>query len=1304
MIELLLNENPLEFDNVAGGTLFYNGSTTYAIHLVDWIDAPQFKIGSSPGLDDVKHTRVDREVQLTVDAGTPPVLYFSHATLTLSIQVSSDIHFVRDDAMVYLEETLPPQVDSTASVYTFTVRVGGSNPTWRNSTHSLISWTPHASVVSRLPASLSQTNWLALPGHTWTDGEVITPRFPLAAETLENQLFTSRTAESDVVPGGVSHTAALSNTITMEIDLGDMKSVDLVDAPEENSVLTYRSGKWVSHPSDPGVGVVGAEMDRQTGQLSIVSSPSPDSPWIPSFTYDGMRFEAAAEKYRIDGIEVLTYYWYVLEFGSSPAASSGETEYRVWKNVSENTLDSHGNDVKTIIFMDLDGTVGWIGYPLTNEEILEMVEVDTGIPRGGQTLEIYAYTPGSMFPPSGEVNVITSQPAIFLDQDDGGYSTQTRATVAIDVDSLRDVRIRNLKEKQTLVWEGGEFKNKTPEHATNLEMHRGLLTLTRNAAFRPYMLKMLVSNYPRYFKKSVVPVFARAYGPGEPNVMSPSVISFGKTSRGDEYHAWIECTEEGEYKVGKENEYPFIIIYVETDDVWCPCYPSLANRDFVYRTANHAISYFEDAGYWRRYNRYGSDSRYEDWEGLISMFLQSYKTLMEGTSDISSETHPYYRYVDGDYKNFGLLQDVGFHWSNDGSGFPGIARNMETGVDYTPQEVYEEIPEVYENLFDQVDDAVSINPVSAKIEMTNLYDVNIDVYKFRGVNYIQENHIFRLDWAGRPGAPMKTDIDWNSVGMHRPLWDPQTGKSWIVKDTRPLSWVLIQGRSLELDNTVSVNSLIEDTVELTEEEYPLDVPPGATTGITNGDILKWDQYHDRFLPASITTTTDTIEDFDILSPTQGDILQYDGAQWTNISPVLNTLGDVDYTATPADSGAVLQFDGTLFRLSEGPLPLFDVRGTPPEGGQVLVYSEEGDKWVPHTLTTSDHAVESVEFVDGFLNAVISDRNAPGGLAVDLGTQAIPLQVNWDEGTLLFGGSFQSTKQPTVTIYRTGTYSFAGALGRLKVSRDVLGQDEYTEGITETPDEGFVLTATSTTPNNLYCFDRLSPTPSYLAEIIVRDIDYLVFTDTGSTGYLQEENMDEHTHDYKFTLKSGSPVINGSDKSYPIYANPDNTLHVVFWDINTGLSLPSDSSPNGKMWKIIDSLPAADTPFYLPYVDLISFIEQGWSSWDSSTLYPVTTGGNPSFITTTWVDTSRVTLQTEIPLSKLSDVQIDQEPGDGQILRYDRFSSRWVPTDPTTIMSPLSASPTDLSLRDVEIDSEGLLSFRVQSTEVLTFKI
>jgi len=68
------------------------------------------------------------------------------------------------------------------------------------------------------------------------------------------------------------------------------------------------------------------------------------------------------------------------------------------------------------------------------------------------------------------------------------------------------------------------------------------------------------------------------------------------------------------------------------------------------------------------------------------------------------------------------------------------------------------------------------------------------------------------------------------------------------------------------------------------------------------------------------------------------------------------------------------------------------------------------------------------------------------------------------------------------------------------------------------------------------------------------------------------------------------------------------------------------------------------------------------------------------------------------------VQIDQEPGDGQILRYDRFSSRWVPTDPTTIMSPLSASPTDLSLRDVEIDSEGLLSFRVQSTEVLTFKI
>lgn len=992
MFELELDSN-LNFTNIGSNTLFFIGSSTYRITLAGW-DPADLMIGSAQGLNDFKFSIKNSQIQINLDANSPKVLFLEKISDSQStfVEVSDDLNFLKSFENSYLEEIAEPALDPDGyTKYSIVLRKGGDKAPWKNQTHSIVYFS-HLPVADRLPISMRDKYWIAIPGDvdSFAEGEQIDLRFPGNIETLENQIFTTRMNGSDDVPSGVSHIPSKNNTISFEIDLKDLKSVDLTSV-EDSSVLTYvaQDAKWKAVVPQPTIRAVGAEIDSMTGTLSIISSSSEDV--IPSFTYDNMKFEAQPEKYLVDAY---LSGFYILEFGSGPASISGETNYKVWKNVSSNTIDSNGKDVKTIVFMDLNVGVGWVGFTLSHEEILEYIDIGKGVPiTQSVSLEIYGYDAGSMFPPSNLPNyqALNNAPAIFTDLDDKGWANQTRANVEIALDSLKDVRIRNLEDKHILSFEDGVLVNAKPEYSTNLTIHEGLMTISRNSSFKPMMFKTLLTQEPRYFRKSSVPIYARSYGEGEETkIGNRSYIYFGKTSSGKERYLWIECESDGTHKMANHEIRTIAIIYEETSGTWCP----VGEKGHVYREGIHTIEDFslsllDDAKYYKGI---------ETFAFIVHSWVEMNAATSSWDNGFSSNW-----FVDGVYKNFGLLEEIGLYWEDDGSGFPGMARGAD-GIQYERESVMEILDEVYDNTYGALDTVSSTNPVSVKLSISDMFDVNMRVYRIKGVNYIREKG---FNWVGvsfKLGD--RTNENYRSYFMdplHNPLYDPKTNTTWIVKDSLSTpSWILVPGRFLEWFEYKNFSTEIIDEIPMNSEaEWQSATPPGTTVAMEEGDVLIWDQAQEKFVPGTFDLSVSAISDFQVRDPVAGESLVFDGNAWKNVQLDLKSLPDVDATAAVQNSVLIYDPATDSFKTSPGTLPYFDMSEAP-VADQILVYNADSEKWIP--ANQIDKSLQSLSLgTDGTLTATVADPNSANSDIHSVTLELAKLaDVNFPEADLVDG--------------------------------------------------------------------------------------------------------------------------------------------------------------------------------------------------------------------------------------------------------------------------------------------------------------
>ena len=198
---------------------------------------------------------------LVIDANTPRRFYVRHTSMATAANyftVTSDSVFKHSDRGVYLEETTMPvnstevYADGSSEPYTtltLAVREEADKVAWVNDTnsHSIISFVSSVGVLNRIPASLS-SGWVThkVDVDQLVVGETVTLKFHSTHESIDNQLFTSKmqptVEDQEEYDDGIER-----KEVTIEIDLGNMKSVDfLTKVPEEYDILKYNGTKWVA--------------------------------------------------------------------------------------------------------------------------------------------------------------------------------------------------------------------------------------------------------------------------------------------------------------------------------------------------------------------------------------------------------------------------------------------------------------------------------------------------------------------------------------------------------------------------------------------------------------------------------------------------------------------------------------------------------------------------------------------------------------------------------------------------------------------------------------------------------------------------------------------------------------------------------------------------------------------------------------------------------------------------------------------------------------------------------------------------
>lgn len=90
-----------------------------------------------------------------------------------------------------------------------------------------------------------------------------------------------------------------------------------------------------------------------------------------------------------------------------------------------------------------------------------------------------------------------------------------------------------------------------------------------------------------------------------------------------------------------------------------------------------------------------------------------------------------------------------------------------------------------------------------------------------------------------------------------------------------------------------------------------DLSDVTTTAPSNGQIIQYNGSEwVNVTPSAGVTTLDGLTDVTITSPVTGQKLQYNGSQWVNITDNLNSLTDVDTTTTPPVNGNGLIYNGS----------------------------------------------------------------------------------------------------------------------------------------------------------------------------------------------------------------------------------------------------------------------------------------------------------------------------------------------------------------------------------------------------------
>lgn len=150
-----------------------------------------------------------------------------------------------------------------------------------------------------------------------------------------------------------------------------------------------------------------------------------------------------------------------------------------------------------------------------------------------------------------------------------------------------------------------------------------------------------------------------------------------------------------------------------------------------------------------------------------------------------------------------------------------------------------------------------------------------------------------------------------------------------------------------------------------------------TSTPTNGDHIVNKSYVDSITLESLTNVT-------ITTPSNGQVLKYDGSSWTNQADgggsAINSIGDIsDVSTSGVTSGQVLKYNGSSWAPADdtggggGTInALNDINNVAvgsATNGQFLKY--DGSNWIPSAVTTTG-AVSSINGFQGHVNLTTDD--------------------------------------------------------------------------------------------------------------------------------------------------------------------------------------------------------------------------------------------------------------------------------------------------------------------------------------------
>lgn len=228
----------------------------------------------------------------------------------------------------------------------------------------------------------------------------------------------------------------------------------------------------------------------------------------------------------------------------------------------------------------------------------------------------------------------------------------------------------------------------------------------------------------------------------------------------------------------------------------------------------------------------------------------------------------------------------------------------------------------------------------------------------------------------------------------------------------------------------------------------------ARTNLGLSTVAATGDYNDLSNKPSVPSALDDLTDVTLSSPSDGQVLKYNGTAWVNSVDNVNN-GDVVGPNSATDS-AVALFDGTtglLLKDSAKTLPSGDILGTDAVGVSVQAYDSNLTSFVStFTLPTSDgtngqvlktNGSGTLSFVTAGAGTVTSvDMTVPTGLSVANNpiTSSGTLAITYASGYAIPTTASQSNWD---TAYGWGNHASAGYLTSAAIGSTVQGYDADT---------------------------------------------------------------------------------------------------------------------------------------------------------------------------------------------------------------------------------------------------------------------